>query len=46
VTDDVPDYAIVAGVPARIVGDVRLRGDSNVEPKPENAVASEAQEMS
>ncbi|MGJ0490778.1 acyltransferase [Methylobacter sp.] len=25
VTRDVPDYAIVAGVPARIVGDVRMR---------------------
>jgi acetyltransferase-like isoleucine patch superfamily enzyme len=28
VTHDVPDYAIVAGVPARIVGDVRKRGMS------------------
>lgn len=26
VTKDVPDYAIVAGVPARVVGDVRARG--------------------
>lgn len=25
VTDDVPDYAIVAGVPARVIGDVRKR---------------------
>lgn len=25
VTRDVPDYAIVAGVPARVVGDVRVR---------------------
>lgn len=25
VTADVPDYAIVAGVPARIIGDVRVR---------------------
>jgi acetyltransferase-like isoleucine patch superfamily enzyme len=32
VTADVPDYAIVVGVPARVVGDVRndknLRSDS------------------
>lgn len=26
VTHDVPDYAIVAGVPARVVGDVREKG--------------------
>jgi len=26
VTHDVPDYAIVAGVPARVIGDVRERG--------------------
>lgn len=26
VTHDVPDYAIVAGVPARIIGDVREKG--------------------
>jgi UDP-2-acetamido-3-amino-2,3-dideoxy-glucuronate N-acetyltransferase len=25
VTKDVPDYAIVAGVPARVIGDVRLK---------------------
>jgi acetyltransferase-like isoleucine patch superfamily enzyme len=25
VTADVPDYAIVAGVPARVIGDVRER---------------------
>lgn len=28
VTKDVPDYAIVAGVPAKIVGDVRERGSA------------------
>jgi acetyltransferase-like isoleucine patch superfamily enzyme len=28
VTRDVPDYAIVAGVPAKVVGDVRDRGGS------------------
>jgi len=28
VTHDVPDYAIVAGVPARIIGDVRHRSKS------------------
>ena len=27
VTHDVPDYAIVAGVPARVTGDVRLKVD-------------------
>ncbi|MDD4906206.1 MAG: DapH/DapD/GlmU-related protein, partial [Methylobacter tundripaludum] len=27
VTHDVPDYAIVAGVPARVVGDARIRGE-------------------
>jgi UDP-2-acetamido-3-amino-2,3-dideoxy-glucuronate N-acetyltransferase len=31
VTKDVPDYAIVAGVPARIVGDVRTKGQANVD---------------
>jgi len=28
VTKDVPDYAIVAGVPAKLVGDVRFRRES------------------
>jgi len=26
VTKDVPDYAIIAGVPGRVVGDTRTRG--------------------
>jgi UDP-2-acetamido-3-amino-2,3-dideoxy-glucuronate N-acetyltransferase len=29
VTRDVADYAIVAGVPARVIGDVRKRGESS-----------------
>lgn len=29
VTHDVPDYAIVAGVPARVIGDVRDERDGN-----------------
>jgi UDP-2-acetamido-3-amino-2,3-dideoxy-glucuronate N-acetyltransferase len=29
VTHDVPDYAIVAGVPARVIGDVRHRPKAN-----------------
>lgn len=28
VTEDVPDYAIVAGVPARVIGDVRERDET------------------
>lgn len=28
VTRNVPDYAIVAGVPARVVGDARIRGET------------------
>jgi acetyltransferase-like isoleucine patch superfamily enzyme len=28
VTSDVPDYAIVAGVPARVIGDVRQRDET------------------
>lgn len=28
VTQDVPDYAIVAGVPARVIGDVRQRDEA------------------
>jgi acetyltransferase-like isoleucine patch superfamily enzyme len=31
VTRNVPDYAIVAGVPARVVGDVRKRAKSATE---------------
>lgn len=31
VTSDVADYAIVAGVPARVIGDVRERRDRNIE---------------
>jgi UDP-2-acetamido-3-amino-2,3-dideoxy-glucuronate N-acetyltransferase len=33
VTKDVPDYAIVAGVPARVVGDVRKQQKSSVKSK-------------
>lgn len=29
VTKDVPDYAIVAGVPARVIGDTRKPGDAS-----------------
>jgi acetyltransferase-like isoleucine patch superfamily enzyme len=28
VTKDVPDYAIVAGVPAKLIGDVRFKRES------------------
>jgi UDP-2-acetamido-3-amino-2,3-dideoxy-glucuronate N-acetyltransferase len=36
VTHDVPDYAIVVGVPARVVGDVRDRTANLNEPKEES----------
>jgi len=29
VTRDIPDYAIAAGIPARVIGDVRKRGGSH-----------------
>jgi UDP-2-acetamido-3-amino-2,3-dideoxy-glucuronate N-acetyltransferase len=42
VTRDVPDYAIVAGVPARIIGDVRLSADDSSARKSGNAGECEA----
>lgn len=36
VTHDVPDYAIVAGVPARVVGDVRKRRNKAADGKQED----------
>jgi acetyltransferase-like isoleucine patch superfamily enzyme len=36
VTSDVADYAIVAGVPARVIGDVRKRASAGPASKPDN----------
>ena len=36
VTSDVADYAIVAGVPARVIGDVRQRTSARLASKPDN----------
>lgn len=40
VTSDVPDYAIVAGVPARVIGDVRDHPDQNSPTDPPAAMDS------
>lgn len=45
VTRNVPDYAIVAGVPAQIIGDVRTLGrDQTATPSAESVSVSSSQE--